>query len=268
MFNDYPKEYDERLWEIAKAECERLKKERPEILEYLKMYYGYSNHHRGFGMYLRNKYARALPKMQWDSVGNEIMYRMTALMFPVFKNDLYAVDMITNATQLFNVQYYLKYDDYLVNIIDPWGYFKSEKWDSVNEDLDSFDKAREECRKYLSAAYEKILDYDNFRITALRLGYSEDEILDTRAISYKAFEKERCCLPLEILFFNRLTADSIKCAMKQKSIFEWIAQWIFRLIEYIPDYAKECREFVQLMTEANSNALKYFPKFCERSDTI
>ncbi len=176
--------------------------------------------------------------------------------------------MITNATQLFNVQYYLKYDDYLVNIIDPWGYFKSEKWDSVNEDLDSFDKAREECRKYLSAAYEKILDFDNFKTTALMLGYSEDEILDTRAISYKAFEKKRCCLPLELLFFNRLTADSIKCAMKQKSIFEWIAQWIFRLIEYIPDYAKECREFVQLMTEANSNALKYFPKFCERSDTI
>lgn len=88
MFNDYPKEYDESLWEIAKAECERLKKERPEILEYLKMYYGYSNHHCGFGMYLRNKYARALPKMKWDSVGNEIMYRMTAHMFPVFKNDL------------------------------------------------------------------------------------------------------------------------------------------------------------------------------------
>lgn len=182
MFNDYPKEYDEKLWEIAKAECERLKKERPDILEYLKMYYGYSNHHRGFGMYLRNKYARDLPKMQWDSVGNEIMYRMTVLMFPVFKNDLYAVDMITNATQLFNVQYYLKYDDYLVNIIDPWGFFKSEKWDSVNEDLDSFDKAREECRKYLSAAYEKILDFDNFKTAALMLGYSEDEILDTRAI--------------------------------------------------------------------------------------
>lgn len=281
MFRDYPKEYDEKLWEIAKAECERLKEERPDFLEHLKMYYGYLRHHRGFGMYLRNSYARGFPKMEWDSVGNKIMNRMTALMFPVFKNDLYAVEMITDCTQFLNVQYYLKYGDYLVNIIDPWDYFKSEKWDPTDNELEyydrserscmslaCFDKARGECEKYRSAAYEKILDYDNFRAAALKLGYSEDEILETRAISDNVFEKKNCCFPLEILFFKHPTAESLKCAMKQKSVFGWIAEWIFRLNEFIPDYAKECREFVQLMTEVNSNALKYFPKFCEKSDTV
>lgn len=281
MFRDYPKEYDEKLWEIAKAECERLEKERPKDLEYLKMYYGYSLHHFGFGMYLRNRYGNDFPKIERDYVGNEIMNRMTAILFPAFENNLGIISTVTFCSEFLNAECYLKYGDYLINMICWKDHFKIGDWSWTDPELEYFDsferkafadyfweRFKQEYEGFMSAAYEKILDYDNFRAAALKLGYSEDEILETRAISDEVFEKEQCYLPLEILYFKQPTAKSLECAMKLKSVFEWIAQWIFRLIKYIPDYAKECREFVQLITESNSNALKYFPKFYEKSDTV
>ncbi len=78
-------------YEEAAAECVAALS--AEDIEYFRLHIGYSHHHFGYGLYLRNRYSYLLDKEMYsllgdnyrDGLGECIYHLMIPMIFPEFK---------------------------------------------------------------------------------------------------------------------------------------------------------------------------------------
>lgn len=112
-------EFDKTLLRQVAEEC--VADLNPKTIEYLKLHLPYTNHHFGFGLYLRNRFSSKFPCNSdyiRDELGKHILFYIYQILFPEFGNDIEIVENLCD-NPLFNAinsNYYLATVAWLLRI--------------------------------------------------------------------------------------------------------------------------------------------------------
>ena len=252
-------------YEEAAAEC--ISALSAEDIEYFRLHIGYTHHHFGYGLYLRNRYSYLLDKEMYgllgddyrDGLGKSIYHLMIPMIFPEFTGYEQYIDRITDFYfDDLNANYNLKFDRNFIADIKPDEYFiLSDDSPLREEDFDKWwEQYMEENQKYALAIAERILQFDDFKKSASELGYSDSEIDEIHSFCTKLIKERFLFVPLEILFAKNSTSESIKAMMRQKKIIEWAFSKHKSDVEVFPSYVFESRDTVKIMVSANGSLLE------------
>ncbi len=233
---------------------------------YIQLHIGYSYHHFGYGLYLRNQYSYLLDNVSdWsrDELGEDIYYRILLILFPEFKEYEKYISRITRGIfDDLNANYYLKFGKNFIADVTPDEFFLFERSSEIKTD-DIFyfcKKYGAENKEYALAIAEKIWEIDKFTDKARLLGYSTGEINKTHRFCRRILKTNNLFVPLEILFAKNATPDSIAAVMELRDMFELL----FRKssdIKALPSYFFENREIVRFMLSCKGSLLEFAKKF-------
>lgn len=201
-----------KTYEDAAMEC--AAKLSDEDIEFFRMHIGYTYHHFGYGLYLRNQYSyllddkllRKFGDNYRDNLGEKIYHLMIPIMFPEYKGHEKYIDRITD--MLFddlNANYYLKFGMNFIADIAPEKFFRLPEYSKIKDDDFHiwFDKYQSENSDYALEIAERIWEYNTFRQTAIDLGYSDSEIKETHRLCVEFLKEKNCSYQLK--FFLQKT---------------------------------------------------------------
>ena len=194
-----------RTCEEAAVECAAALSD--EDIAYFRLHIGYTHHHFGYGLYLRNRYSYLLDKEMCgmcgdlfrDGLGESIYHLMIPMVFPEFKGYEQYINRITDFDfDDLNANYNLKFDRNFIADITPEQFFSVPNAPSASDDdISQWMKLYEkENKQYALAIAERIWEYDTFKSIAGQLGYSDSEIKEIHRLCMKLIKKKRAVCPV------------------------------------------------------------------------
>lgn len=236
-------------------------------IEYFRLHIGYTHHHFGYGLFLRNRYSYLLDREIYgllgddyrDSLGRNIYHLMLPMIFPEFKGYEQYIERITDFYfDDLNANYNLKFGRNFIADIKPDEYFLLSDDSSLREeDFEKWwEQYKEENQKYALAIAERIWQFEDFKKTASQLGYSDSETDEIHSFCTKLIKERALFVPLEILFARNSASESIKSMMRQKKIIEWAFSKHKSYVEQFPSYVFESRDTIKIMVASNGSLLE------------
>ncbi len=259
--------YETDLLETFAEEC--VEKLDDSTIEYFKMHIGYTHHHFGYGLYLRNKYVdRVECNYERDSLGHEIYIHILSKIFPEFGSDIEKIKVLTDDSifkELFAC-YYIKTGNIIPKDF-PISEFNYVDFDRYNEDdFDVvYDKWHMEYEKnlnaYITPIAECLWNYNELKKQAVQDGIAEENIDSIYSLAKECLKEKAIFIPLEIVYYSktkkldRVTLDIINNYMT------YFFQNHSRDIDILPKYIFDDREFVKNAVRSNGYTLEYAKKF-------
>lgn len=259
------KEKAKSFMDAAKECAEKLSKEQKNFFQ---LNIGYTNHHFGYGLYLRNHYSYLLEyenEFDRDSIGRRIYNLMLPIIFPEFRGYENYIDRITSfGFDLINRFYVLKYGINFIVDIKPDDFFALPEYSGTSDkDFDEwYEKYKLEDKNYALAISERIWEFDKFAQKARALGYSESDIDEIHNTCINLLIECNMFVPLEILFAKNETPQSIAAFLEQKEIIKRVFCDRENSIKKLPSFVFACRAMVEIMVSTRGYLLKLVPEYC------
>ncbi|MGN0619683.1 MAG: DUF4116 domain-containing protein [Ruminiclostridium sp.] len=257
--------------EAAKECAEKLSKEQK---RYFQLNIGYTNHHFGYGLYLRNHYSYLYGienEFDRDSIGRRIYNLMLPIIFPEFRGYENYIDRITSFEfDLLNRFYVLKYERNFIADVKPDSFFTlPERSEIGDEDFDEwYEKYKLEDKNYALVIAERIWEFDKFAQKARALGYSRSDIDEIHNICINLLVECNMFVSLEILFAKNAAPQSIAALLEQKEIIKQVFCDGEQNIKQLPSYVFECRAMVKIMVSTRGWLLELAPEYCSDREIV
>ncbi len=257
--------------DAAKECAEKLSEEQK---NFFRLNIGYTNHHFGFGLYLRNRYFYLSDdenKFDRDHIGARIYNLMLPMIFPEFRGYENYIDRITSFEfDWINRFYVLKYGRNYIADIKPDAFFVLPEYaGNSKEDFDEWhEKYKTENKNYALAISERIWEFDKFAKRAEALGYGESEIEEIHNTCTDLLVEDNTFVPLEILFAKNETPSSIAALMEQKAMIQQMFYSGKDQIKKLPSYVFSCRVMVEIMVSTIGWLLELAPKYCSDREMV
>ena len=250
--------------DAAKECAEKLTEEQK---NFFRLNIGYTNHHSGFGLYLRNEYFYLSDEendFDRDHIGARIYNLMLPMIFPEFRGYENYIDRTTSFEfDRINRFYVLKYGRNYIADIKPDAFFVLPEYaENSKEDFDEWhEKYKTENKDYALAISERIWEFDKFAQKARTLGYGENEIEEIHNTCIDLLVEDNMFVPLEVLFAKKGTPSSIAALMEQKEMIEQMFWSEEDQIKKLPSYVFSCRAMVEIMVSTRGRLLELAPEY-------
>jgi len=257
--------------EEAAVECAARLTEKDK--EALRSHIGYSHHHFGYGLYLRNHYSYLLhnidleyPVWDGDSLSPAIYKKIIPLAFPEFRGyEPYIDRLIEFFMEDLNAAYNVKFGKNYIVDIKPDGFLTDPPYDcdwSEEEKDEWFDQRKQEEDTYYRAIAEKLWDYKAFQGKADSLGYEAAEIEEIYKKAVEMLEEHQIFMPLEVLFAKSPTKERIEAFLKALPLVEMMIERRHREeVSIFPSYLFSSRDVVLSLIKNDGFLLEYAPDF-------
>lgn len=260
---------------IAEYAAECARKLTDEDKENLMLHISYYSHHFGYGLYLRNNYPYEKDTdngfIDRDYLSQIVYNEIISIIVPELKPFKENMDFLTCLENL-TANYYLKYGKHFAADISPDDYFGKQKKHWLDRKDLEYEKYmalyKSEKKNYSRAIAEKLWKYNDFRETALKLDYSNEEISEIYEFCRSFLDEYEIFVPLEILFAKHRTVESPNAFWKNRRIMEYLFSEKIEHIEKLPSYVFEVKDIVLDIVSYRGVLLSLAPKFNGDFDVV
>lgn len=241
-----------------------------EDIEFIKLHIGYSYHHFGYGLYLRNKYMSRLNSSSsifCDEMSRTLYTYIVAGLFSELENDIEKIDALINNWKFSEIctHYYIRtgimpFEDFPIETYEYVKFtniYSDEEFDKAYDEWYMVDK--ENMDKFILPIADSLWNYENIRINAMAKGIQTELIDETYELCKMLLTKYASFLPLEVVYYRKENcSDSYADEILAKHL-----RFFFKRdnVKKLPGDLFKNREFSKIAVSCDGTILEFFDEF-------